>query len=121
MAHLVIEYTRNIKSEADIPGLLKNANKLIASVSQDMPLAGIRSRALELQNYDIADGAGDYAFVHATLRVDASIPEALKRATSDELFKLLKQHFAALYEKRYLALSMELVDMRGLVGEPAGR
>jgi len=111
MAHLVIEYTHNIKAEADIPGLLKNANKLLASASQDVPPSGIRSRALELQNYDIADGQGDYAFVHATLRMDASIPEAVKRATSDELFKLIKQHFAALYEKRYLALSMELVDV----------
>lgn len=117
MTHLVIEYTHNIKSEADIPALLRNANKLIASVSEDMPLGGIRSRACELQNYDIADGMDDYAFVHAILRVDARVPEAVKRNTCDELFKLFKQHFAALHAKRYLALSLELVDMRGLQGE----
>jgi 5-carboxymethyl-2-hydroxymuconate isomerase len=117
MAHLVIEYTRNIKADADIPGLLRNANKLIATVSQELPLSGIRSRALEVQNYDIADGLDDYAFVHATLRVAAEVPEVVKRATADELFKLLKQHFAALHAKRYLALSMEIADMRSLVSE----
>ena len=55
--------------------------------------------------------------MHAILRVDARVPETVKRNTCDELFKLFKQHFAALHAKRYLALSMELVDMRGLQGE----
>jgi 5-carboxymethyl-2-hydroxymuconate isomerase len=110
MPHCIIEYTDNLRSEGDIPGLLPKINQLLSAQNGVFPIGGIRSRAIELKDYCIADGADDYAFVHVTLKIGAGRGDAVKKSVCDALFELVKQHFAALYAKRYLALSMELSE-----------
>jgi 5-carboxymethyl-2-hydroxymuconate isomerase len=109
MAHLTFEYTSNIKAQADIPALLKKANQTLIAQTV-FPIGGIRSRAIELTDYCMADGAADYAFVHATLKIGAGRSAEAKRKTCDELFEVIKAHFAELFAQRYLALSMELYE-----------
>ena len=111
MPQVILEYTDNIKAEADIPGLLKKVNDTI--ISQDggvFPIGGTRSRAIELKDYRMADGAADYAFVHVTFKIGAGRSDAQKKRVCDDLFEMMKAHFAALFATRYLALSMELYE-----------
>jgi 5-carboxymethyl-2-hydroxymuconate isomerase len=110
MAHLIIEYTSNIKAQADLPNLLRKANETIIAQDGVFPIGGIRSRAIELTDYCMADGAADYAFVHATFKIGAGRTPAQKKRVCDELFGMMKAHFAELFAKRYLALSMELYE-----------
>ena len=56
----------------------------------------------------MADGMEDDAFVHATLKIGAGRPEAIKKEVCDALFEVMKEHFFHIMSKRYLALSMEL-------------
>jgi 5-carboxymethyl-2-hydroxymuconate isomerase len=58
----------------------------------------------------MADGQADYAFVHAQLKIGAGRDAATKQRVGDALFEMMKAHFAALYERRYLALSMEITE-----------
>jgi 5-carboxymethyl-2-hydroxymuconate isomerase len=110
MAHLIIEYTSNIKTDADVPSLLRKANETIIAQNGVFPIGGIRSRAVELHDYCMADGAADYAFVHATFKIGAGRTAEQKKRVCDELFEMMKTHFAPLFAKRYLALSMELYE-----------
>ncbi|CEH30899.1 5-carboxymethyl-2-hydroxymuconate isomerase [Aneurinibacillus migulanus] len=110
MPHFIIEYTDNIKAEADISGLLEKTNNVLISHGNIFPIGGIRSRAIEIHDYRVADGSENDAFVHATLKIGAGRSEADKKATCDELFEVIKAHFAYLFAKRYLALSMELIE-----------
>lgn len=110
MPHLIFEYTDNLGAEADIPGLLKKANETLIAQGGAFPVGGIRSRAVKLTEYRMADGAADYAFVHATLKIGAGRSAAVKNKAGDELFAMIKDHFAALHARRYLALSMEITE-----------
>lgn len=110
MPHLIVEYTGNLKPEADIAALLKKANRVLIDQGGTFPIGGIRSRAIELTDWCMADGEDDYAFVHITLKIGAGRDDTAKRKVCDALFEMVKTHFAALYAKRYLALSMELVE-----------
>jgi 5-carboxymethyl-2-hydroxymuconate isomerase len=110
MPHCIIEYTDNLRAEGDVPGLLPKINQLLIAQTGVFPIGGIRSRAIELKDYCMADGADDYAFVHVTLKIGAGRDETVKKKACDALFDLVKQHFAELYARRYLALSMELVE-----------
>lgn len=107
MPHFFLEYTDNIKAEARIPELLAKVNAILMAQDGVFPTGGIRSRAIELRDYSIADGAADYAFVHATLKIGSGRTEAQKKRACDELFAMMQEHFAPLFAKRYLALSME--------------
>lgn len=109
MAHLIFEYTANLRAEGDIPGLVRKANQVM--IAQEVfPVGGIRSRAIELADYCVADGSADDAFVHATVKIGAGRSPEARQQTGDDLFEMMKAHFAALYDKRYLALSLELVE-----------
>jgi 5-carboxymethyl-2-hydroxymuconate isomerase len=110
MPHLVVEYTANLKSEGDIPTLLRKANRVLIDQGGVFPTGGIRSRAIEITDWCIADGEDDYAFVHVTLKIGAGREDTVKRRVTDALFEMIKAHFGDLYAKRYLALSMELVE-----------
>ena len=111
MPQVIVEYTDNIKAEADIPALLKKVNQtIIGQPGEIFPPGGTRSRALELTDYRMADGDEDYAFVHVTFKIGAGRTEVQKKKVCDDLFEMLKAHFAALFARRYLALSMELYE-----------
>lgn len=114
MPHFTIEYTANIKREADVPGLLAKVNDVLIGEEDAgrkvFPIGAIRSRAIEIADWRIADGGADDAFVHARLAIGAGRSEAVKKHACDALFETIKAHFAELYARRGLALSLELVE-----------
>lgn len=110
MPHIIVEYTDNIKSEANIPHLLEKLNEVLIERNQIYPVGGIRSRALELKDYRVADGREDDAFVHTTFKIGRGRTQEQKEETSQAMFSVIKAHFSPLLKKRYLALSFELVE-----------
>jgi 5-carboxymethyl-2-hydroxymuconate isomerase len=110
MPHLTFECTDNIYDEAAIPALLKKANDVLIAQGGVYPTGGIRARAIRLHDYCVADGAADDAFVHATLKIGGGRPEAVRKKTGDDLFRLMTEHFATLYAQRGLALSLEIAE-----------
>jgi len=110
MAHVIVEYTANIRAEAGVPRLLQTINETLIAQHGVFPIGGIRSRAIELADYRMADGAADYAFVHVTLKIGAGREPGTKKRVCGELFEAIKAHFSDLYARRLLALSMELYE-----------
>ncbi len=111
MPHFIVEYTDNLRAEGDIPGLLKKANAVIMAQDGVFPTGAIRSRAVALADWFIADGSeDDDAFVHATLKIGGGRSPTMKKKVCDDLFAMIVDHFAALYAQRGLALSMELYE-----------
>lgn len=109
MPHLIVEFTDNLQPDGDIGGLLPKLTQVLIDQGA-YPIGGIRARAIELHHYRVADGQADDAFVHATLKIGAGRSDAVKQATCDGLFTAMKDHFADLFARRYLALSLELVE-----------
>ena len=107
MPHIIVEYTDNIKSDANIYNLLKKLNQVLVSKPDVFPIGGIRSRAIELNDYVVADGSENDAFVHITLKIGGGRTEEQKKETLDELFEVAKSHLQSLFEQRYLALSLD--------------
>ncbi|CBW73761.1 5-carboxymethyl-2-hydroxymuconate Delta-isomerase [Mycetohabitans rhizoxinica] len=110
MPHVIVEYTANLRADARIGELLATINNTLIAQSGVFPIGGIRSRAIALDDYRIADGSGDDAFVHVTLKIGAGRDEATKKKACDALFAAIDAHFAALFATRYLALSLEVVE-----------
>ncbi|MEN8500276.1 MULTISPECIES: 5-carboxymethyl-2-hydroxymuconate Delta-isomerase [Paraburkholderia] len=112
MPHLTLEYSANLAGEESIGELCKTLAHCLGPQRENeqhvYPLGGIRVRALRCEQYCIADGRPDAAFLHANLKIAAGRSQAVKKATGDALFALIKQHFAADFEQRGLALSLEL-------------
>ena len=70
------------------------------------PWGGIRVRAIRLEDYVIADGKADDAFINITVKMAGGRSAEFKREFFTALFEQVKAHFADLYARRYLALSL---------------
>ncbi|HBZ2283348.1 TPA: 5-carboxymethyl-2-hydroxymuconate Delta-isomerase [Klebsiella pneumoniae] len=110
MPHFIAECSDNIREQADLPGLFAKVNEALAATGI-FPIGGIRSRAHWLDTWQMADGKHDYAFVHMTLKIGAGRSLESRQEVGEMLFALIKAHFAALMESRYLALSFTMEEL----------
>ena len=110
MPHFIAEYTDNLEEQADLPGLFEKVHATLGA-SGVFPLGGIRSRAVRLDTWRMADGKHDYAFVHMTLKVGHGRDLATRQRVAETLFEVIKAHFAPLQAERLLALSVEMIEL----------
>ncbi|WP_323837628.1 5-carboxymethyl-2-hydroxymuconate Delta-isomerase [Photorhabdus africana] len=110
MPHFYAECTENIREQANLPELFAKVNQALADTGI-FPLGGIRSRAIWLDTWQMADGQHDYAFVHMTLKIGAGRSLESRQQVGEKLFPLIKQHFASLMAQRYLALSFTMEEL----------
>lgn len=110
MPHIIVEYSDNLKGETNISLLLKSLNEVLIARSPSFPIGGIRSRAIELHDYCVADGTEDDAFVHVTFKIGAGRSKEVKEETCQAMFDVVTKHFSEIFNKRSLALSLELYE-----------
>lgn len=111
MPNFIIEYTDNIKKEVDIPRLLESICDVFLSHPEEFPIGGIKTRAIEVKDYRIADGSEDDGLVHGYVQIKPGRTEETKKQICEELFSVMKEHFADIYEKRGLSISLELREV----------
>ncbi|GAK12405.1 5-carboxymethyl-2-hydroxymuconate Delta-isomerase [Geomicrobium sp. JCM 19039] len=110
MPHIIVEYTANLQGETDVRKLLARMNRVFIARPETFPVGGIRSRAIALTDYVVADDTVDDAFVHTQIRIGAGRSEEEKKDVCDALFHVMEDHFKELFSERYLALSLELYE-----------
>lgn len=108
MPHLIIEYTANVEADARISELMRVLNDVVIAHADVFPIGGIRTRALRLDQYRMADGAENDAFIHVTFRIKAGRPRAQTQRVCADLFAALRGHLAEVFARRYLGLTLEL-------------
>ncbi|MDX7992820.1 5-carboxymethyl-2-hydroxymuconate Delta-isomerase [Xenorhabdus sp. Reich] len=110
MPHFYAECTENIREQANLPELFATVNQALADTGI-FPVGGIRSRAIWLDTWQMADGQQDYAFVHMTLKIGAGRSLEDRQKVGEMLFALIKVHFADLMAQRYLGLSFTMEEL----------
>ena len=105
MISITLEHTDNLGPEADVPALLvKLAARLEAARLAPGTLVRVGARALT----EYVVGESDWASLSATIRVPAAEVDAFKAELFDDLAALIEAHFAELYARRSIALSVAL-------------
>ena len=110
---MTLEYSANLRDEGRFGELCRKLAQYMTTLRVEgaavFPPGGVRVRAIACEEFCIADGTlSDAGFVHAILKVGAGRSDAAKQATCTGLFDIMKAHFAELFAKQGLALSLEL-------------
>ena len=109
MPHLTLEYTDNL--QFDVQSLLARLHdELVATGAVN--LKGIKSRAIRLTDYRIADGDENYAFVHVGLLIREGRPIQVQQEATKRVMAVLKETFGHRYATGFLSLSVDLKEMR---------
>ena len=110
MPHFIVEYSSNLENEIHFDHLFENIHKTLGE-SGVFPLGGIRSRAIRMDHYRIADAQHDYAFIHILLKVGSGRPIDVRKKEADKLFTVIEEFFKPLHDKRLLAITFEMQEI----------
>ncbi len=120
MPHLVILYTPNIERETDMSALCRTlADTMLEQRDEDgkqvYPTGGTRVLAYPAAHYAVADGKADYAFVYLNLRMASGRSAAVKKNVGDALLEQTKRHFATIFDKRHIGITLNIDESPGQV------
>jgi len=110
MAHIVIEYSAGLRDRLDLPGFL-DAVHTAALATGVFPIGGIRTRAYEAQDYMIADGHRDNAFIHISLKVGHGRDVETRKRACEAIFAVVCEQLKGLYDESPLGISLEMQEI----------
>ena len=110
MPHQIIEYSANLDEEFAIDDLVREMHDTAVRLDS-LPTGGIRTRAVRREHFLIADGHADNAFINVTLRIAEGRTAAEKKAAGEALFATLQRFVDAVYQRRPMALSLEIQEI----------
>lgn len=106
MPHIWIEYSANL--DLDTRALMRALQDAAVGDGSLYPLAGARTRAVRVDDYLIADGHPDNAFVHVLLRIGHGRSAAQQAALGERTFQALRDALAPEMARRPLGLSLQV-------------
>jgi 5-carboxymethyl-2-hydroxymuconate isomerase len=111
MAHFILEYSSNLQeSEINVDLLFEKLHRC-AIDSRIFPIAGIRSRALVFDQYRIADGDPELAFVNLSVKVGSGRDLEVRKRIGKQLFDVLAGHLQPVFDHRRVAVSFEMREL----------
>lgn len=110
MPHFILEYSSNLDKDLDVSSLFEKLHKTTIDLSE-FPTSGIRSRARRCEEYRIAEGNPENAFVHLTMKIGAGRSITVKKTVADRIFDTLTAFLQQIYDNRSLSIGFELIEL----------
>jgi 5-carboxymethyl-2-hydroxymuconate isomerase len=120
MPHCVILYTPNVDRMTDMGVLCRALADTMLTIldeggKQVFPTGGTRVLAYPAAHYAVADGKGDYSFVYINVRMGAGRGDAVKKNAGDTLLAVVQKHFAPLFDKTPIGITLHIDESPGQV------
>jgi 5-carboxymethyl-2-hydroxymuconate isomerase len=114
VAHIVIEYSADLRGRLDVPAFLTAVHQA-ALATGVFPIGGIRTRAYAAEHYVIADGHPDNAFIHLSLKVGHGRDLDTRKRAGEAIFEAACRYLAPLFESAPLGISLEMQEIDPVV------
>jgi len=112
MPHLNLEYTANLDEWGYQSDVLLSLHRLLESVG-GIKIENCKSRCRVAEDWLVADGTTDSAFVHLDIRFLEGRPVDLKQAIGHGALEILREHFTPAYEEvGDLQITVEIHDIQ---------
>ena len=109
MPHLTIEYTKNVEQEFTFDDLFARLHQVLVDVAA-LPIGNCKSRARRLDDYYIADGGPQHAFLHLAIRFMEGRSIELKRQIGRGCLEILEE-FCCSPAGLELQITVEIQDI----------
>jgi len=110
MPHITLECSANLAGRVDLDALVRTVHEAALETGV-FPVGGTRTRLGVRDQYRIADGDPNNAFVHAVLRIGAGRDAATKHAAAAHVFAALCASLNEAYAAGPLAISLEVQEI----------
>jgi len=110
MPHLTIEHSANLQERVDLSDLASRLHKAALDTGI-FPEKGLRTRLATRNEYRIADGNEDNAFIHLVVRIGFGRDLETRKRAGDAIFQVLCETLAEDQDRNPLALSCEIQEI----------
>jgi 5-carboxymethyl-2-hydroxymuconate isomerase len=110
MPHIVVEYSSNLEERLDMVQLVKAVHATVLS-SKVFEVGAVRTRAAARDNYVIADGDPDHAFIHIEMVIAPGRDDATRKRVSQGILDVVAKATKEIYARRGLALSVNIREI----------
>ena len=110
MPHLTVEYSANIEADVDMQAFCDAMRDAMVTTGV-FPLGGIRVRAFPCHTFTIADGAGDYGYLHMICRVGHGRDEETRLNAAETIYSAAEDFLKPRIGERPFALSLDLDEL----------
>ena len=110
MPHLTIEHSGNLGNRVDISTLVRQLHDAVL-VTGIFPEKGLRTRVALRDEYRIADGHVENAFIHLVLRIGSGRDQQDLKRAGDAIFDTLCEATGSDQSRNPLALSFEIQEI----------
>ena len=110
MPHLTLEYTDNITQSINFKQVFSDLHRIMEETG-GININNCKSRAVKLENYFIAGGEEDKAFVHLEIRFLEGRTTELKQVIGGKILEKLKEHYSKSIEDLDIQITVEIKDI----------
>ncbi len=120
MPHLVILYSGNLESVANMSALCRALADTMLAVKDEQgkqvfPTGGTRVLAYPSAHHAEADGSRDFAFVYLNLRMGRGRTQATQTRAGDAVLACARAHFEPIMKDRYIGITVQVDESPGQV------
>ncbi|MCP5046036.1 MAG: 5-carboxymethyl-2-hydroxymuconate Delta-isomerase [bacterium] len=110
MPQLVLQYTANIQQDVDFKDMFARFHHVLAHTG-GIKIGNCKSRAIKLEDYYIAQGGPDEAFVHLDARFMEGRSAELKQKIGQQLLDIMKEVYSPSIKEYNLQITVEINDI----------
>lgn len=110
MPHLTLQYTDNIQRKPDFAPLFSRLHDVLSEVG-GIQIGNCKSRAIRLEDYFVARGGPEHAFIHLDIAVLAGRSVDLKQEIGRFCLEALNHQLAPSFDGLELQITVEIRDM----------
>jgi 5-carboxymethyl-2-hydroxymuconate isomerase len=110
MPHLIVEYSANLETAVDVPGLIAAVHQAALETGV-FPIGGLRTRAARRDVYAIADRHAENGFIHVQARIGMGRDAEVRQKAAEHIFAAVKDVTAGAFAGRPLGLTLEIVEI----------
>ncbi len=111
MPQITLEYSDNCLHDGEFAGLFRGIHGILQQTG-GIRLENCKSRALEQENYFIADGDPVHAYAHLEIRFIEGRSDEIRKTMGQQCLELLKKFFKKSIEGGEIQITVEVADIR---------
>ncbi|ARQ02582.1 5-carboxymethyl-2-hydroxymuconate Delta-isomerase [Pseudorhodoplanes sinuspersici] len=113
MPHIIVEYSGNLDDSVDVPGLLSALHQAMIETGV-ADTAAIRTRAIRLEHFCIADRDPANGFVQITVRMREGRPAEAYQKVAENLMAAAEKSLERAFASHPLQLALEIHEITQL-------
>ena len=110
MPHFIVDYSANLQDKLVFQALFTELHAYMQA-TKAFPIGGIRSRAIRCDDYRVADGRAEFAFINLNLKIGSGRDMALKQAVAERVFDIFCRWMEPITRTEYCQISFEMTEL----------